>query len=144
MSLRFRGGDRFQRGRAIGGLFRIAKYLFKPMMGTIWRAVKSKTGRAIGRALNEYAINTGKKLLADAVAGNDLKQGLDRKVGNLRQRGALAIQQLKSTHRSNEPYEDESELEYEPIPIKKKKKQIRLKENNLVKQGSAKTKFNFV
>ena len=35
-------------------------------------------------------------------------------------------------------YEDESELEYEPIPIKKRKKQIRSKKR------SPRAKFNFL
>ena len=99
MSLRFRGGDRFQRGRGIGGLFRIAKGLFKPLMGTIGRALKSNTGRAIGRALKDQAISTGTNLLADVVAGNDLKHRLNRKVQDIRQRTVLGIQQVKNTNK---------------------------------------------
>ena len=95
MSLRFRGGDRFQRGRGIGGLFRIAKGLFKPLMGTIGRALKSNTGRAIGRALKDQAISTGTNLLADVVAGNDMKQGLNREVQDIRQNAALGIHSIK-------------------------------------------------
>ena len=138
MSLRFRGGYRFQRGRGIGVLFRIAKSLFKSIMGTIGRAVKSNTGRAIGKSLKEQGISSGTNLISDLVAGNNLKQGLDREVGNVRQRAALGIQQLKNTHRGDELYEDESELEYEPIPIKKRKKQIRSKKR------SHRAKFNFL
>ena len=32
MSLRFRGGERLQRGRGIGGLLRLAKGLLKPIL----------------------------------------------------------------------------------------------------------------
>ena len=32
MSIRFSGGERFQRGRGIGGLLRLAKGLFKPVI----------------------------------------------------------------------------------------------------------------
>ena len=80
MSVQFRGGDRFQRGRGIEGLFRIAKVLLKPLINTIAKAAKSSTGRAIGRALKDQAIGTGTNLLADVVAGNNLKEGIDREV----------------------------------------------------------------
>ena len=43
MSIRFSGGDRFQRGRGIGGILRLAKSLFKPVITTIGKAVKSNT-----------------------------------------------------------------------------------------------------
>ena len=48
MSIRFSWGDRFQRGRGIGGILRLAKSLFKPMMRTVGKVVKSNTGKAIG------------------------------------------------------------------------------------------------
>ena len=50
MSIRFSGGDRFQRGRGIGGLLRIAKNLFQPMVRTIGKAVNSNTRRAIEKS----------------------------------------------------------------------------------------------
>ena len=49
MSIRFSGGDRFQRGRGVGGILRLAKSLFKPVMRTVGKAVKSNTGKAIGK-----------------------------------------------------------------------------------------------
>jgi hypothetical protein len=49
MSLRFRGGERLQRGRGIGGLLRLAKSVFSPMIKTIgktaMKAVNSKAGK---------------------------------------------------------------------------------------------------
>ena len=47
MSIKFSGGDRFQKGRGVGGILRIAKNLFQPIIRTIGRAVKSNTGKAI-------------------------------------------------------------------------------------------------
>ena len=94
MSIQFSHGGRFQRGRGIGGLLRLAKGLFKPVIQTIGKAVKSNTGKAIGRALKHQAISTGTNLLADIVAGNNLKEGIDRKVGNIRQNAALSLQPL--------------------------------------------------
>jgi len=110
MSLRFRGGDRFQRGRGIGGLLRFAKGLFRPVMQTIGKAVKSNTGRAIGSALKTQAIDTAKNLATDVLLGNNLKEGLNREAKNIRARAADGIQKLAAAHN---PYvaEDDSELE---------------------------------
>ena len=47
MSIRFSGGERFQRGRGIGGLLRLAKGLFKPAIESIGRVVRSNTGQAM-------------------------------------------------------------------------------------------------
>ena len=85
------------------------------------RAVKSNMGRVIGKALKEQAISSGTHLISDLVAGNNLKQGLAREVGNVRQRAALGIQPLKNTQRGYESDEDESETEYEQNPSIKRK-----------------------
>ena len=99
MSIRFSGGDRFQRGRGIGGLLRLAKNLFKPIVRTVGKAVKSNTGRAIGNALKEQAIETGTNLLTDVIVGNDLNQGLNREVNNIKVRTAEGIQQIKNSRK---------------------------------------------
>ena len=150
MSIWFSGGERFQRGRGIGGLLRLAKGLFKPVIQTIGRAVKSNTGKAIGRALKDQAISTGTNLLADVVAGNNLNEGINREVGNIRQNAALGIQQLANTHKH---YESDYESEIETnnnIKSRKKKKKNQLK--NKKKQTKNKNqppkkvgnkKFNF-
>jgi len=123
MSLRFRGGDRFQRGRGIGGLLRFAKGLFRPVMQTIGKAVKSNTGRAITSALKTQAIDTAKNLATDVLLGNNLKEGLNREVNNIRARAADGIQQLNAVHN---PYvaEDDSELESTRQNHKQKVKSI--------------------
>ena len=142
MSIRFSGGERFQRGRGIGGLLRLAKGLFKPVIQTIGKAVKSNTGKAIGRALKDQAISTGTNLLADIVAGNNLKEGIDREVGNIRQNAALGIQQL--TNNNNNPYESEIETSKE-IQSKRKnqnKNKKRTKKKNQPPKNGGK-KYNF-
>ena len=145
MSIRFSGGERFQRGRGIGGLLRLAKGLFKPAIQTIGRAVKSNTGKAVGRALKKQAISTWTNLLADIVAGNNLKEGIDREVGDIRQNTALGIKQL--TNNNNNPYESEIETSKE-IQSKRKnqtknKKQTK-KKNQPPKKGGKKKGDNFV
>ena len=56
MSLRFRGGERLQRGRGIGGLLRLLKSVFSPLVKsagkTIVKAATSDTGKAVLRNIN--------------------------------------------------------------------------------------------
>ena len=121
MSIRFSGGERFQRGRGIGGLLRIAKNLFQPIVRTIGRAVKSNTGRAIGNALKEQVIESGTNLAKDIILGNDLKEGVNREVNTFKERAAEGIEQIKdirnNRNRNSEPEEEEAR--------KPKRKQIK-------------------
>ena len=94
MSIRFSGGERFQRGRGIGGLLRLAKGLFKPAMETIGRVVKSNTGKAVGRVLKKQAIETATNLAGDILSGNSFKEGVEREVNNIKGKAASHIQQL--------------------------------------------------
>ena len=128
MSNQFREGHRFQRGRGIGGLFWITTILFKPSISTIAKAAKSWTGRAIGRALKDQAVTTGLNLLAYVVAGNCLKKGIDREVGNIRQTAALGIQRLNPPDRSFKADDDESGVD------NKTKQKRKTKKNNQVKK----------
>ena len=101
MSIGFTGGERFQRGRGIGGLLRLAKGLFKPVIESIGKAMRSNTGQAIGNALKDQAINTAKNLATDVLTGNPLKEGVKREVHNIRNRAALGIQQLNKKEEVN-------------------------------------------
>ena len=100
MSIRFSGGDRFQRGRGIGGLLRIAKNLFQPIVRTIGKAVNSNTGRAIGKALKEQAIESGTNLVTDVLRGNSLSEGFNREVNTFKEKGAEGIEQLRKSRRN--------------------------------------------
>ena len=71
MSIRFSGEDRFQRGRGEGGILRIAKNVFQPIIRTIGRAVKSNTGKAIGKTIKEQVIESGANLATDVLRGNN-------------------------------------------------------------------------
>ena len=80
MSLRFRGGERLQRGRGIGGLLRLLKSVFSPLVKsagkTIVKAARSNTGKMIGNALKEQAIDSAVKLGVDAMRGEDMDVSL--------------------------------------------------------------------
>ena len=76
MSLRFRGGERLQRGRGIGGLLRLVKSVFSPLVKTVAKAAKSNTGKVLGNALKEQAISSAINLTGDVIQGNNLKESL--------------------------------------------------------------------
>ena len=107
MSLRFRGGDYIQRGRGIGGLLRMAKSFFMPLMktagSTVLKAAKSNTGKMIGNAIKEQAISSGTQLLADVVRGNNLEESLHNEGQNIRKRAADTIEDLAPKKRKKKP-----------------------------------------
>ena len=122
MSLRFRGGERLQRGRGIGGLLRLAKGLFSPLAKTIKKAVTSNTGKAIGKAVKNQLVESGANIASDVLMGNDVKESMQREVQNARQNAAIGIQQIKRKN-INKPVQQP--------PSKKKKKVTQSKFNRL-------------
>ena len=107
MSLRFRGGDYIQRGRGIGGLLRMAKSFFLPLMKTagktIIKAGKSKAGKAVFGAIKDQAITSGTNLVADVVRGNDLQESLHNEGQNIRERVANTIESKIHKKRKKKP-----------------------------------------
>ena len=95
MSIKFRGGERLQRGKGIGGILRVLGGIFKPLMksigSTFVRAAKSSTGKAVGQALKEQALTSATHLTAEALRGNDLKQSLIDEVVSARENTADLI-----------------------------------------------------
>ena len=81
MPLKFRGGEMYQRGRGIGGFFRAIGNAFKPLFksaGTsIVKAVNSKSGQVLGKALKEQALTSVANLSADVLRGNDLGESFN-------------------------------------------------------------------
>ena len=126
MSIRFSGGERFQRGRGIGGLLRLAKGLFKPAIESIGRVVRSNTGQAIGNALKNQAIDTAKNLATDVLSGNNLKEGVKREVHNIKNRAALGIQQL---NKKQEIKCQESKIQSKEVQNSKSKSKRKTKVN---------------
>ena len=100
MSLRFRGGERLQRGRGIGGLLRLAKSVFSPMIKTIgktaMKAVNSKAGKMAIEAIKEQAISSGINLSADAIRGNDLQESFQNELGTVRERASDTFENIQS------------------------------------------------
>ena len=103
MSLRFRGGERLQRGRGIGGILRLIKSVFSPVVRSIGRtAVKAATSGAaktVGKALKEQALTSAVNLGIDALRGTDLQESLDREVNSARRKAADTLDDIRGKKR---------------------------------------------
>ena len=96
MSIRFKGGESLQRGRGIGGLLRLAKSVFSPIIKTLGKtaikAVKSKTGKAVLGAIKDQALTSSVNMAADAIRGNDLTESFQNEVAAVRQTVGDSVQ----------------------------------------------------
>ena len=100
MSLRFRGGERLQRGRGIGGLLRLVKSVFSPFIKsagkTIVRAATSDTGKNLLNTVKDQSIETSLHLTADALRGKDMKESVQNEVQNVKRKAADFIENVAS------------------------------------------------
>lgn len=103
MSLRFRGGERLQRGRGVGGILRLIRSIFSPVVRSLGRtAVKAATSGAaktVGKALKEQAISSAVNLGIDALRGNDLQESLDREVSSARHKAADTLSDFQTSRK---------------------------------------------
>ena len=114
MSLKFRGGELYQRGRGIGGLFRAIRNAFKLLLRTagssIVRAANSQSGKVLGKALKEQALTSVANLSADVLRGNDLGESFNNELASGRENIANTIENVtkKNNKRRNEPIQRRS------------------------------------
>ena len=84
MSIRFRGGESLQRGRGIGGLLRLVKSVFSPIVKsfgtTALKAVTSKTGKKVLGSIKDQAISSAVNMASDVIKGNDLRESFQNEV----------------------------------------------------------------
>lgn len=103
MSLRFRGGERLQRGRGIGGLLRLFKSVFSPLVKsagkTIVKAATSDTGKAVLRNIKDQAIDSAVKLTADAIRGENMGESLQNEIQQVKRKAADVIEEVHSTRK---------------------------------------------
>ena len=103
MSLRFRGGERLQRGRGVGGLLRLFKSVFSPLVKsagkTIVKAATSDTGKAVLRNIKDQAIDSAVKLTADAIRGEDMGESLQNEIQQVKRKAADVIEEVHSTRK---------------------------------------------
>ena len=72
MALRFRGGERLQRGRGIGGLLRLAKGIFKPLAKSVQTALTSNAAKTAGKAIANQLVESGANIATAALMGNNV------------------------------------------------------------------------
>ena len=88
MSLNFRGGELQQKGKGIGGFFRIVSSALKPLMKRVGQSVlnaaTSSTGKAIGRAISEQALESTLNMTNDYLSGNSLTESFENEKKNLK------------------------------------------------------------
>jgi len=105
MSLRFRGGERLQRGRGIGGLLRLAKSIFSPVVksigSTALKVAKSKAGKAALEVIKDQAISSVGNVASDLSKGKNLKSSVRNELESVRQKTADRLQQLTKPQRQH-------------------------------------------
>ena len=117
--MRFRGGERLQRGRGIGGLLRLVKSVFSPLVKTVAKAAKSNTGKALGNVLKEQAISSALNLTGDVIQGNNLKESLKNELKSGRETLGSAIKGIRK--RKNEMNDKKIVKQRKVVSTKKKK-----------------------
>ena len=95
MTLKFTGGEYLQRGRGLGGLLRLAKSVFSPIVRTVAKAAKSNTGKSILNALKQQAIESSVNLATDALRGNDMSESFQGELDSIRENTANSIENLR-------------------------------------------------
>ena len=88
MSLNFRGGELQQKGKGIGGFFRTVSSVLKPLVKRVGQSVlnaaTSSTGKAIGRAISEQALESTLNMTQDMLSGNSLSESFEAEKKNLK------------------------------------------------------------
>ena len=93
--MKFTGGEYLQRGRGLGGLLRLAKSVFSPIVNTVAKAAKSNTGKSILNALKQQAIESTVNLATDALRGNDMSESFQGELNTIRENAANSIENLR-------------------------------------------------
>ena len=96
MTLKFTGGEYLQRGRGLGGLLRLAKSVFSPIVRTVSKAANSNTGKSILNALKQQAIESTVNLATDALRGNDMSESFQGELSSIRENAANSIENLRN------------------------------------------------
>ena len=103
MTLKFTGGEYLQRGRGLGGLLRLAKSVFSPIVRTVAKAAKSNTGKSILNALKQQAIESSVNLATDALRGNDMSESFQGELNSIRENAANSIESLRKPRKRTKP-----------------------------------------
>ena len=103
MSLRFSGGQVLQKGRGIGGLLRLMKSVFAPVVKSVSRGVvsaaKSEGGKKLLNVLKEQAVNASMNIAADTLRGADLKDSFKKEAKSLKRNVATTIDDIQNSRK---------------------------------------------
>ena len=103
MSLRFSGGQVLQKGRGIGGLLRLMKSVFAPVVKSVSRGVvsaaKSEGGKKLLNVLKEQAVNSSMNIAADTLRGADLKDSFRKEAKSLKKNVATTIEDINNSRK---------------------------------------------
>ena len=80
----FRGGERIQKGKGIGGWLRLATKLFTPLKNVAQKVLSSKTGKKVISSVKDQAIDSSINLAKDLASGKDLKRSLTDEMENVK------------------------------------------------------------
>ena len=96
--IRFKGGELLQHGRGIGGLLRLVKSVFKPLVRTagrtIVKAAKSDVGKQVLKNLKDQAIESGVHLTSAAMRGDDMEEALNNELQTVKRKAADTVEQV--------------------------------------------------
>ena len=103
MSLRFVGGEHLQRGRGIGGLLRLMKSVFSPVVKTVGKkvasAIKSSSGKKILNVLKDEAIDSSMTLASNALKGNDMNTSIQDELNSVKSNLSTVIDELRANRK---------------------------------------------
>ena len=130
MSLKFVGGERIQRGRGLGGILRMIKSLFTPVLKSVGKnvvkAATSNTAKSIAKTLGEQAIESGINLATDALRGNNMKESANNEFTSFKNTAADTLETLKRKRKNQEGYGVLMNKKMKKNQVKKKRN-IRIK-----------------
>ena len=134
MTLRFTGGEYLQQGRGLGGLLRLAKSVFSPIVRSVTKAAKSNTGKSILNALKQQAIESSMNLATDALRGNDMSESFQGEIKSIRENAANSIESLRKPRKRTKQKKQrgsgcESSAKKSKLSYKSKPKHVKNRKN---------------
>ena len=133
MSLRFVGGEHLQRGRGIGGLLRLMKSVFSPVVKTVGKkvasAIKSSSGKKILNVLKDQAIDSSMTLASNALKGNDMNTSIQDELNNVKSNLSTVIDELRKNRKRSHENQSGSGM---------KKKQLKRNKRKAIRNYSSK------
>ena len=125
MSLRFVGGEHLQRGRGIGGLLRLMKSVFSPVVKTVGKkvasAIKSSSGKKILNVLKDQAIDSSMTLASNALKGNDMNTSIQDELNNVKSNLSTVIDELRENRKRSHENQSGSGIKKKQLKRNKRK-----------------------